>query len=134
MLQLLPNAQSLRVCASLLSISTVLTRVTSLTIDLNSSHARQAHVVLRQIGQCLPNIRYLYLELVNANEIFILLIYCLRKLVHLLDIHVTLHETNARFDRPTFLAWFDEFKLLDRLNSRVQVEFGDDDNRLHISL
>lgn len=108
--------------------------MTSLTIDLNVNDARQSTVILRQIGQYLPSVRYLYLELVNANEIFILLIYCLRKLVHLLDIHVTMHDSAARFDRRTFLAWFNEFKLMDRLNSRVQVEFGDDDNRLHISL
>ena len=82
----------------------------------------------------LPNIRYLYFELKNAQDIYILLIYSLRKLVNLLDIHVTLHEANARIDQQGFLSWFNEFKSLNGLNNRVQVEFGDEDNRLHISL
>jgi hypothetical protein len=108
--------------------------MTSLTIDFNSTVACPSTDILRQIGHYMPNVRYLYLELINTNEIFILLVYCLRKLVHLLDIHVTLHDSNARFDQSTFILWFNELKSFDRLHSRVQVEFGDDSNRLHISL
>jgi hypothetical protein len=82
----------------------------------------------------LPNIRYLYFELKDAQNIYILLIYCLRKLAHLLDIHITLHEQNARIDQQMFISWFNEYKLLNGLNDKVQVEFGDENTRLHISL
>lgn len=82
----------------------------------------------------LPNIRYLYLELKNDQDIYVYLIYSLRKLVHLLDVHITLHELNARINQQIFLSWFNDYKLLNGLNNRVQVEFGDEDNRLHISL
>jgi hypothetical protein len=82
----------------------------------------------------IPNIRYLYFELKTGQDIYIFLMYCLRKFVHLLDIHVTLHENNARIDRQGFLSWFNEFKSLNGLNNRIQVEFGDDNNRLHVSL
>jgi hypothetical protein len=118
----------------LLNISTNLTRITSLTIDFNSTIICYATDILRQIGIYLPNIRYLYFELTNAQDIYIILIYCLRKFVHLLDIHVTLHQTNACIDQETFLLWFNEYKLLNGLNNKAQVEFGDEDNRLHISL
>lgn len=117
-----------------MNISINLPRVTSLTVDLATSVPCRTTEILRQIGISLPNIRYLYLELNTAAEIYILLIFCLRKLVHLFDIHVTLHGSNARFDQIHFIEWFNDFKLLDRLNSRAQVEFADENNRLHISL
>ena len=86
------------------------------------------------MGTYLPNARYLYFELKNTQDIYIFLIYCLRKLVHLLDIHITLQEQNAYINQEEFLLWFNDYKLLNGLNNRVQVEFGDGDNRLHISL
>ncbi len=134
MLNLLPNVQSLRISVLLLDLSIIFTRITSLTIDFTSNILYKSTDILHQISTYLPNIRYLYLEFKNAQDIYIFLIYCLRKLVNLLDIHVTLHETNARIDRQGFILWFNEFKLLNALNNRVQVEFGDEDNRLHISL
>ncbi|CAF4036805.1 unnamed protein product [Rotaria sordida] len=134
LLNLLPNVQSLRIDASLFSISTVLTRITSLTIDFNSNVKYKSTDILRQMGTFLPNIRYLYFELKDAQDIYIFLIYCLRKLEHLLDIHMTLHELNVRIDQQAFMSWFNEHKLLNGLNNKVQVEFGGDDNRLHISL
>jgi hypothetical protein len=134
MLNLLPNVQSLRISVLLLDLSIIFTRITSLTIDFTSNILYKSTDILHQISTYLPNIRYLYFEFKNAQDIYIFLIYCLRKLVNLLDIHVTLHETNARIDREEFILWFNEFKLLNALNNRVQVEFGDEDNRLHISL
>ncbi|CAF3953958.1 unnamed protein product [Rotaria sp. Silwood2] len=134
LLNLLPNVQSLRIDASLFNISTVFTRITSLTVDLNSNVICKTTDILRQMGTFLPNIRYLYLELKNAQDIYILLVYCLRKLEHLLDIHITLHEPNVRIDQQAFISWFNDYKLLNGLNNKVQVEFGGEDNRLHISL
>lgn len=134
MLNLLPNVQSLRISVLLLDLSIIFTRITSLTIDFTSNILYKSTDILHQISTYLPNIRYLYFEFKTAQDIYIFLIYCLRKLVNLLDIHVTLHETNARIDREEFILWFNEFKLLNALNNRVQVEFGDEDNRLHISL
>ncbi len=134
LLNILPNVQSLRISASLLNISTNLTRITSLTIDLNSIVVCKLTDLLHSMSTYLPNIRYLYFELKDAQNIYILLIYCLRKLVHLLDIHITLHEQNARIDQQMFISWFNEYKLLNGLNDKVQVEFGDENTRLHISL
>ncbi len=134
LLNLLPNVQSLRISASLFDISTILTRITSLTIDFNSTVTFKSTDILHRMTTYLPNIRYLYFEFKNAQDIYIYLIYCLRKLVHLLDIHVTLHELNAYIDQQGFLSWFNDYKLLNGLNNRVQVEFGDENNRLHISL
>lgn len=134
LLNLLPNVQSLRIPASLLNISTILTRITSLTIDFNSTINYKLADILRQMGTYLPNARYLYFELKNTQDIYIFLIYCLRKLVHLLDIHITLHDANAYINQEEFLLWFNDYKSLNGLNNRVQVEFGDEDNRLHISL
>ncbi len=134
LLNLLPNVQSLRISASLFNISTILTRITSLTIDFNSTIIYKSTNILQQMSTYLPNIRYLYFELKTAQDIYIYLIYCLRKLIHLLDIHITLHEANARLDQQGFLLWFNDYKILNGLNTRVQVEFGDEDNRLHISL
>jgi len=130
----LPNVQSLRISAPLFNISTLLTRITSLTIDFSSNIIYKSTNILHQISTYLPNIRYLYFELKNAQDIYIYLIYCLRKLVHLLDIHITLHELNASIDDQGFQLWFNDYKLLNGLNNRVQVEFGDERNRLHISL
>ncbi|CAM4823935.1 unnamed protein product, partial [Rotaria magnacalcarata] len=133
-LNLLPNVQSLRIDASLLNLATVLTRITSLTIDFNSSTIKKTTDILRQMSTCLPSIRYLYLEFKDAQDIYIYLIYGLRKLVHLLDIHITIHEPNVRIDPDSFTSWFNDYKSLNGLNSKVQVEFGGEDNRLHISL
>jgi hypothetical protein len=133
-LNLLPNVQSLRISALLLDLSTIFNRITSLTIDLNSNIFYKSTDILHQMSTYLPNIRYLYFELKTSQDIYIFLIYCLRKLVNLLDIHVTIHEPNTRIDRQGLILWFNEFKLLNGLNNRIQVEFGDDDNRLHISL
>ncbi len=130
----MPNIQSLRISAPLFNISTLLTRITSLTIDFSSNIIYKSTNILHQISTYLPNIRYLYFELKNAQDIYIYLIYCLRKLVHLLDIHITLHELNASIDHQGFQLWFNDYKLLNGLNNRVQVEFGDEYNRLHISL
>ena len=134
LLNLLPNVQSLRVSAAIMQISTNLPRVTSLTVDFTTSLSCRTTEILRRIGTHLPNVRYLYLELNAAGEIYILLIYFLRKLAQLFDIHVTLHGTSARFDRVPLIEWFNEFKSFERLNSRAQVEFADENNRLHISL
>lgn len=83
----------------------------------------------------MPNVRYLYYDLKTTQDIYILLIYSLRKLTHLLDIHVTLPQTNGdSIDQMNFILWFTDFISLNGLNQRVQVEFGDDDKRLHISL
>ena len=134
LLNFLPNVQSLRACASLFDLSTSYPRVTSLTIDFNSNILCEPTDILRQMGKSFSNLRYLYLELKDAQNIYILLIYCLRKLVHLLDIHLTLHEPHARLDEQAFLLWFNDFKSFNGLNKRIQVEFGDELNRLHISL
>jgi hypothetical protein len=134
LLNLLPNVQSLRIPASLFNISTILTRITSLTIDFNSAVIYKSTDILHQMDTYLPNTRYLYFEFKTAQDIYIFLIYCLRKLVHLLDIHITVHETNAYIDKQAFISWFNEYKLLNGLHNKVQVEFGDEDNRLHISL
>lgn len=134
LLNLLTNVQSLRTDASVLNVSTVFSRITSLTIDFNSNAIYNLTDILRQMSTYLPNIRYLYFELKDASDINIFITYCLRKLVHLLDIHVTLYETNARIDQQMFISWFNDYKLLNGLNNKVQVEFGDEENRLHISL
>lgn len=135
LLNLLPNVQSLRTCAELFDLlSTNYPRLTSLTIDLNSDLVSEPTNILRQIGKSFSNLRYLYFELKNALNIYIYLIYCLRKFVHLLDIHVTLHETHALIDEQAFLLWFNDFKSYNGLNQRIQVEFADELNRLHISL
>lgn len=134
LLDLLPNVQSLRAAASLLDLPTNYTRITSLTIDFNSNIPSEPSDVLRQMGKSFSNIRYLYFELKTAQNIYILLIYCLRKFVHLLDIHVTLHELHARIDEEHVLLWFNDFKLFNGLNQRIQIEFSDEQNRLHISL
>ena len=117
-----------------MNISSLLTRITSLTIDFTSNHHYRVTDILRQIGHYLPNIRYLYFELDNADEIYILLVFGLRKLVHLLDIHVTLHHAQAQIDQQAFMAWLNDYKSLNGLNNKVQVEFGNENNRLHISL
>ena len=134
LLNLLPNVQSLRIDITLLNFSTVLTRITSLTIDFSITTVYNLADILRQMGTYLPNIRYLYLELKNAEDIYIFLTYSLRKFVHLLDIHVALHEQGACVDQQTFTAWFNDYKLLNGLNNKIQVEFGNEDNSLHISL
>lgn len=134
LLNLLPNVQSLRISAQLFHISTLLTRITSLTIDFNLDFHGKLTDILFGMSKYLPNIRYLYLELKTDRDIYIYLIYCLRKLVHLLDIHVTLYDSNAHIDQQAFSSWFNDYKQLNGLNSRVQVEFGNEDNRLHISL
>ncbi|UJR36676.1 hypothetical protein I4U23_029393 [Adineta vaga] len=133
LLNLLPNVQSLRVSDCLLQISTVLTRITSLTIDCTANVPCNPTYILRQMAKYFPNIRYLYLELKDTQNIYIFLTYCLRKLAHLLDLHITFHDTNSCVDQQRFLSWFNEYKLLNVLNSKVQVEFSDEDNRIHIS-
>lgn len=133
-MDLLPNVQSLRASPWLFDLSTSYTRITSLTIDFNSNIIYEPTQALRQMGKSFSNIRYLYFELKTAQDIYILLIYCLRKFVHLLDIHVTLYETRASIDEDSFLLWFNDFKSFNGLNKRIQVEFGDEHNRLHISL
>ena len=134
LMKLLPNVQSLRLCVSALNLSDICTRVTSLTIDFNARFQYKTYNALEQIGRFLPNIHYLYIEIANTNEIFVVLTYFLRKLTHLLDIHVTLQEAGAQFDQTNILLWFDEFKIFNLLNNRVQMEFGYENNRLHISL
>lgn len=134
LLNLLPNIQSLRLPACALHLSTILTRVTSLTIDFNINESYKLPNTLKQISRYFPNIRYLYYDLQTTRDIYILLIYSLRKLTHLLDIHVTLAQTSTSIDQMDFIRWFTDFKSLSGLNQRVQVEFGDDDKRLHISL
>lgn len=133
-MNLLGNVQSIRCSLSSLNLSTVYTRVTSLTVDFSSQNDYRIYDVLQTIGRFLPNVHYLYVEISNLDDIYIILIYFIRKLVHLFDIHVTLNESNRQFDKTSFLLWFDEFKIFNQLNSRVQVEFGHENNRLHISL
>ena len=89
--------------------------------------------ILRQIGIYFPNIHFLSFELTNAQDIYILLSYCLRKLPDLIYVDIKLSEIDAHIDREEFILWFNDYKQLNGLDDDVQVEMNDDVTLLLIS-